>query len=63
MDQVNAVHVILNRPVFLCLQPFHPQHDYGLYQATLIGGGGGILTYPPQKNLPKIPPLKFWEIF
>ena len=28
-----------------------------------MGGGGNILKYPPQKNLPKMPPSKFWEIF
>ena len=30
-------------------------------QATLIGGGGGILKYPPQKNLSKIHPQNFWK--
>ena len=34
-----------------------------IYQATLIGGGGSILKYPPQKNLPKISLLKILGIF
>ena len=35
-----------------------------LYQATLIGGGGGILKYPPQrKNFENTPPSKIWEKF
>ena len=36
---------------------------FTLKQATLIGGGGGILKYPPQRKIFENTPLKFWEKF
>ena len=32
-------------------------------QATLIGGGGGILKYPSSEKFAENTPSKFWEIF